>query len=475
MRFLLPLARRVSPSQDGQIGNVDMGESWPVFGCKPPVQTDPASLLSARLRYSANGDSVSRNVSFRGPDGEVGNRDCYTHQFHRYPAKLFWKIPSVVLDTMCPGKGSVVLDPFCGSGTVMVEALARNCVAIGCDTNPIARRLSFAKTTPLCEKRLTAELARIARTAKRLRRQPPTERLPTFWFTNEARCALYRIWEAIQLHVGDDAYRNFFEVTLTSIVRECSLADPAIPPPVRLSRERAQLAGPRYQRALGRALALRRVDVYRKFEEKASRNVERLCGFLTPGNDAGRVLNASALTTGLPDKAIDIVVTSPPYFGGAQKYTRTFRLELKILGYSDSDIRAIDRRDIGTERSHPGPPADLPDALSKQQRELICAVKQRNQQRWRLLTRYLQSLGQFAHEVKRVVKPEGHAVICLGVSHVAGLSIDMSEFFVSLARDERLQLIARFRDHIPSRGLITKRHETASLIGADDVLVFRRV
>ena len=439
------------------------------------METDPAKVLKAPNRCAANGAPISRKVSFRGPKGQVGSRDSHTHQFHRYPAKLFWRIPSLVLETMLPAKGSVVLDPFCGSGTVLVEALARDCVAIGCDTNPIARKISIAKTTPLRESRLDEHLTAIARTARRLRRLPPQRKLPTFWFSRQARSALHRIWEAIQLHVQEENYRNFFEVSLTSIVRDCSLADPSIPPPVRLRRERATRGGPRYQRALERALSLRSVDIFEMFEEKAARNVERLCRFLSPGSDAGYVLSTSALATGVPDSAIDVIITSPPYFGGAQKYTRTFRLELNLLGYSDSEIREIDRRDIGTERCPSGPPKELPQALSADQFELVSEVERHNRQRWILLTHYLSGLDQFAGEINRVTKPHGHVVVCLGVSHVAGIPIDMSDIFVRLACDHGLQLDAKLRDTIPSRGLITKRHDTASLIAADDILFFRRV
>ena len=44
--------------------------------------------------------------------------------------------------------GDLVLDPFCGRGTTIFEALLRGRDAIGCDTNPVAACVSRAKADP---------------------------------------------------------------------------------------------------------------------------------------------------------------------------------------------------------------------------------------------------------------------------------------------------------------------------------------
>ena len=54
--------------------------------------------------------------------------------------------------------GDLILDPFCGRGTTVFEALLRGRDAIGCDTNPVAVCVSRAKTDP---PQLRAVLARI--------------------------------------------------------------------------------------------------------------------------------------------------------------------------------------------------------------------------------------------------------------------------------------------------------------------------
>jgi hypothetical protein len=44
--------------------------------------------------------------------------------------------------------GDVILDPFCGRGTTVLESLLNSRRAIGCDTNPVAFTLSRAKADP---------------------------------------------------------------------------------------------------------------------------------------------------------------------------------------------------------------------------------------------------------------------------------------------------------------------------------------
>ena len=68
------------------------------------------------------------------------------HGLHKYPAKFIPQLPSWALRYSVSTRGMTILDPFCGSGTTLVEAgLLGNC-AIGFDVNPLAALISRAKT-----------------------------------------------------------------------------------------------------------------------------------------------------------------------------------------------------------------------------------------------------------------------------------------------------------------------------------------
>src|SRR5688572_4649345 len=53
---------------------------------------------------------------------------------HPYPAKFTSDLPGTLIDAIAL-PGSTIVDPFCGSGTTLVEALRRGHSAAGFDAN----------------------------------------------------------------------------------------------------------------------------------------------------------------------------------------------------------------------------------------------------------------------------------------------------------------------------------------------------
>lgn len=74
----------------------------------------------------------------------------HTHNFYRYPARFS---PLFVREAIrhFSRRGDVVLDPFMGGGTSVVEALALGRKIIGIDLNTLAHFVSTVKTTPLSD------------------------------------------------------------------------------------------------------------------------------------------------------------------------------------------------------------------------------------------------------------------------------------------------------------------------------------
>jgi site-specific DNA-methyltransferase (cytosine-N4-specific) len=83
--------------------------------------------------------------SFRGCQTQY-----FTHTFHPYPARFIPQIPSTFIKLFTK-EGETVLDPMCGCGTTIVEALLHNRNAIGNDLNPLAVLISKVKTTLIDE------------------------------------------------------------------------------------------------------------------------------------------------------------------------------------------------------------------------------------------------------------------------------------------------------------------------------------
>ena len=72
----------------------------------------------------------------------------YTHCLHNYPAMMIPQIARELLNRYGTPNGWV-LDPYCGTGTSLVEASMFGMNGVGCDINPLVRLIATAKTTPI--------------------------------------------------------------------------------------------------------------------------------------------------------------------------------------------------------------------------------------------------------------------------------------------------------------------------------------
>ena len=436
--------------------------------------TERVADLIKVIRANPNAHPNTVFTRFRGVRGTVGRRDVATHWIHWYPAKMFHRIPAEIL-TASGANRLTVLDPFCGSGTVLLEATLRGHFAIGIDVNPLARLISKVKTTRLDVRSLTERANSVARGARAESSKEGIERLPSYWFRPGPRLALVRMHRQIQT-VTYRPHRDFLSVCLSAIVRQSSLADPSIPPPVRLSRHRESRATNRYTRHLKRAFSTTIGTVHDAFYDRVRANIARMSD-LARATDFGRAKimddNAEAAATGLPPRSVDLIITSPPYCG-AQKYVRSLSLEMLLLGFLRSELQATDRRTLGTERlSTRNATARLHTPL-KEADALIRTISRTNTTRALMVAEYVRYLKRFVVECARVLKRGGEAFVTFGTGHVAGIAVEWDHFFRILAADAGLSLVAVFVDRIPSRGLMTARRGTAATIDDERVVWLRK-
>ena len=77
-----------------------------------------------------------------------------THRFYTYPAGFSPKFVSSAIENLTK-KGDVVLDPFMGGGTSIVEGMRLGRKTIGIDLNYISFFVTKVKTTILSSKQKT--------------------------------------------------------------------------------------------------------------------------------------------------------------------------------------------------------------------------------------------------------------------------------------------------------------------------------
>jgi hypothetical protein len=84
-----------------------------------------------------------------------------THNFYRYPGRFSPLFPRAAIEGFS-APGDVVLDPFMGGATSLVESRALGRHSVGCDISSLAAFVARVKTTPLCEADLEAVTAWVA-------------------------------------------------------------------------------------------------------------------------------------------------------------------------------------------------------------------------------------------------------------------------------------------------------------------------
>lgn len=91
--------------------------------------------------------------SLRKAAGDRSRIVGLTHRFYRYPARFSPQFVASAIHAFSR-PGDVVLDPYMGGGTTIVEAMAHGRRAIGCDLNSLAVFVTTAKTTTLSKKEI---------------------------------------------------------------------------------------------------------------------------------------------------------------------------------------------------------------------------------------------------------------------------------------------------------------------------------
>ncbi len=433
--------------------------------------------------YNRNGEPI--RINFREIVSELNSPERYSHLIHSYPAKLLCHIPFFFLQTdyFCPTNG-IVLDPFCGTGTVMLEANISGRNAKGADANPLACLISRVKTTYIKKEDLQKTLGTIISRAKRCNTNDYLE-LPSIsrWFSKSTILQLWHLECAIK-NVKDIKHQDFFMMCLSNLVKKVSYADPSISVPVKLNPERFIQKPERMESIKFKLKTLENIDVYDKFENICQLNINRidtLENIYSNGitseiisNDARFLAKKDGSKEVLQDKSIDLILTSPPY-AGAQKYIRSSWLNLYWLGTKNrEDIRLLDKQNIGREDYHKAEIYRIVTNIKAADDILNSLYNEGKNERAFIVGNYLNEMKSAIDESIRVLKTGGFMIIVIGNNTVCGRPFDTQDYLTTYIISKGLTLQFKLIDDIKSYGLMTKRNKTASRISCEWILVFKK-
>lgn len=261
---------------------------------------------------------------------------AHVHGFHSYPARMHPVTARRLIEALS-SPGDAVLDPFCGSGTVLVEARLAGRRAIGIDANPLAVRLARLKvrgsTEPERERLL--EVARTAAGTADARRKAKVGASHRYPPEDVALFDPHVLLELDGLRIGldaatDERARADVELAFSAILTKVS----------RKTSDTSEQEAPR-RIAAGYPSRL----LVKKAQELAARLAE-VASALGAAPPALVLEGDARALEGVGPGSIALVVTSPPY-PGVYDYVAHHEARLRWLRLS---TERFDRREIGARR-----------------------------------------------------------------------------------------------------------------------------
>lgn len=448
----------------------------------PPKDEYVQRILDKMIfEYSITGTPI--NVDFRKLVYWLKAGDQLTHQIHPYPAKLLPHIINFFLKAHSNFKNKIVLDPFCGSGTVALESSMQGFLPLVADANPFALLIAKVKTTSYSVDKLIKIKEEVLVKAKKYKKATVIDVVNShLWYLPEHKSKLEIILRAIN-EIDEIDEKDFFKVCFSSLAKKISYADPAISVPVRL-KTKEKFSETTNQRIQKRLNWIQNLNVIEEFKSIVDSNIERIrqtneqfpqrINAQKVGVDARDIFKDSSFTTKMPENSIPLIMTSPPY-GSAQKYIRSTSLSLNWLSFvPPNGLRSLEEKSIGREHLIKEPFVLETGNLPTDYNLLIGKIAKINEARARITQKYLIEMKQVIKELSRILAPKGRIIFVLGNNQVCGETLRNDEFVIHYFKKYGLNLKLVLIDDIKSRGLMTKRNKTASIISRETVLVFEK-
>ena len=243
------------------------------------------------------------------------NTKEYTHSFHTYPATMISHVARKIISKY-GSEGMNLLDPYCGSGTSLVEARLAGLNAFGFDLNHMARKISTAKTFDYNIDELQFSVARLITQMEGLKLKGVIKSIKQSGFDSAVIRSWYRDKSIREISTLLDLIKDqnlgtnaewFIKLTLSDCLREVAFQRNH---EFKLYRIKKEERSNFY------------VPLFPIFIKKLKRNLKGMSEYhseLKSRNFLNSTkANVSNNNTVLTDKItevpeIDIVVTSPPY------------------------------------------------------------------------------------------------------------------------------------------------------------------
>ncbi len=348
------------------------------------------------------------------------------HGFHTYPAMMIPQVARRLIRTY--GKNAkVLLDPFVGSGTALLEATLHNNFekTYGIDINPLALLISKVKTTPINPKLLLEEYNQLMTyldDAKKVSSSQKKMEKPSFpnidfWFKPQVITDLAILRNRIS-EIKNRDIKNFFLVAFSETVRDVSNTRNREYKLYRMSQEMMDKHNPK---------------TFSTFKEKLNKSIVSMEKYFEEYNPNCKVrilAEDSRNHTSIQNGEVDLIVTSPPYGDSRTTvaYGQFSRLALQWLGYDQKKVLGIDKVSLG------GIPTKdlLHDLDSPTLKNTLKRIENVDPVRARDVLSFYVDFDKCVQELHRVTKKGAFLCFVVGNRTVKGVQIPTDEIILEL-------------------------------------------
>lgn len=404
--------------------------------------------------------NITLTTKFRDETYDFRTADTkqYTHCFHSYPAMMIPQVAERMLFEFGNDAG-LLFDPYCGTGTSLVEANLKGIESIGTDINPLARLIAKVKTTVIDLADLDSYLRDFNSyvLSVKLGSKAPIVDIPNFknidyWFKKDTQFSLAIIKEFIQ-KIDNPNVRDFFYCAFSETVRDVSLTRNSEFKLYRMNHKKIQEFNP---------------DVLSVMVQKLMRNRNGMKEYIAlKRNDSKTLIYDFNTVYGIPEsiipfESVDIVVTSPPYGDSRTTvaYGQFSRLANQWLGFEE--MNEVDTRSMGGCRLKEFKQFGF-EPLDSTLKEI---AEKDNTRVFDVISFYV-DYEKSIKNISKVIKKGGIVAYVVGNRKVKGVQIPNDEITMKFFERNGFSHIKTIIREIPNKRM-PKRNSPTNIVGLTD-------
>ena len=368
------------------------------------------------------------------------NTKEFTHCYHNYPAMMIPQIARRLINDYAPKDTKLIFDPYCGTGTTLVEAKLANINSAGTDLNPLAQLIARSKVKNYNVEKIIKAKDLLSEESFKFSFNIQNEvnlykfKNIEYWFSKNVIKEISFLLNLIKLKL-DKNIQDFFLVALSETVREASYTRNSEFKLYRIQKEKINDYNP---------------DTFGIFFNKLNRNINGLKDLIETGANTTTNIYDFNTCNKTPKEIIkqdiDFVVTSPPYGDSRTTvaYGQFSRLSNQWLGIENAS--QIDNILMGGSKNHKGL-----NFTSKYAQKELNEIKNIDEKRYNEVKEFLIDYENSINNVSTSVRKNGRVAYVVGNRTVKGVQIPLDYITVEFFEKNKFKHLKTIVREIPNK------------------------